>query len=170
MLLVTINTIHYNNIIGSNTPIIGNNTTLHTIETLMVTIQHYYYYIVGKNTTLRDTIILGSDYMTVQYRHARSTVMVQYHHARSTLTVLYCHARSTLTVLYCHTRSTMTVLFGTFCLTHIIQNSFYGELIMIMYSSTKLKTLIVESMLIVQSQLFVQRPLSFCFVLFVFVI
>ena len=70
ILLVTINTIHYNNIIGSNTPIIGNNTTLHTIETLMVTIQHYYYYIVGKNTTLRDTIILGSDYMTVQYRHA----------------------------------------------------------------------------------------------------
>ena len=52
----------------------------------------------------------GSDYMTVQYRHARSTVTVQYRHARSTLTILYRHARSTMTVLYCHARSTMTVL------------------------------------------------------------
>ena len=42
--------------------------------------------------------------MTVQYRHARSTVTVQYRHARSTMTVQYRHARSTLTVQQSHTR------------------------------------------------------------------
>ena len=40
--------------------------------------------------------LLGSDYMTVQYRHARSTVTVQYHHARSTVTVIYLHTVATL--------------------------------------------------------------------------
>ena len=42
----------------------------------------------------------GSDQMTVQYRHARSTMTVQYRHARSTVTVLYCHTRNTMMLLY----------------------------------------------------------------------
>ena len=56
------------------------------------------------------------------------------------MAVLYRHARSTVTVLFYHEDSTISVgkLSGTFRLTHIIQISFYGELIM--YScSTALK-------------------------------
>ena len=56
--------------------------------------------------------LYGSDYMTVQYRHARSTVTVQYRHARSTMTVQYRHARSTLTVQQSHTRITILFFWG----------------------------------------------------------
>ena len=68
-----------------------------------------------------------------------------------------------------HHDSTVEKMSGTFHLTHIIQNSFHGELIM--YScSTALKNTYSAKYANSTMSTFVQRPHTFCFVLFVFVI